>query len=210
MQLSPPIQRPAEKTRVDPEEIRFTAHHRNEEGMSADMRLLDQLRSGDAEAGRRFVRDYYPGIYRYLHYLTGRREVAEDLAQETFVQAWRGLASFEGRSSLRAWLHRIAHREFLQALRGQRVCASLDEAPQALEPRAAAETSAVELRQVIAKLPLGEREVVVLHYLEGYSYEEIAGILGAPVGRVRQRLVEARARLRRELAEDEGERGGGR
>ena len=52
-----------------------------------DAELVRQLRQGDADAGRRFVRDYYPGVYRYLLYLTGRREAAEDLTQETFVQA---------------------------------------------------------------------------------------------------------------------------
>jgi RNA polymerase sigma-70 factor, ECF subfamily len=201
MQLSPPIQRPAEKTRVDPEEIRFTAHHRNEEGMSADMRLLDQLRSGDAEAGRRFVRDYYPGIYRYLHYLTGRREVAEDLAQETFVQAWRGLASFEGRSSLRAWLHRIAHREFLQSLRSQRPLVSLDEVGEERVSDSPDLAEVVDMRVILGKLPLGQRQVVALHYMEGYTSEEIAQILEAPVTTVNYRLLEARARLRRELGE---------
>jgi RNA polymerase sigma-70 factor, ECF subfamily len=178
--------------------------------LSAEGRLLERLRQGDAEAGRRFVREYYAGVYRYLLYLTGRPETADDLTQETFVQAWRSLDSLDERPHFRSWLHRIAHREFLQALRGQRVCASLEEVPEAPAPCSAAETSAVELRQVIARLPLEEREVVVLHYLEGYSYEEIAAILGAPVGRVRQRLVEARARLRRELGEAKDERGRGR
>src|SRR5881227_2491749 len=101
---------------------------------SAEARLIQQLRQGDLEAGHQFVRDYYPDVYRYLLYLTGRPEMAEDLTQETFIRAWRGLASFEGRASLRVWLHRIARREFLQALRSQRgdpaagVTESLDEA----------------------------------------------------------------------------------
>jgi RNA polymerase sigma-70 factor (ECF subfamily) len=178
--------------------------------LSADARLLEQLRRGDVEAGRRFVRDHYPGVYRYLLYLTGQPETADDLTQETFVQAWRSLNSLDDHAHLRPWLHRIAHREFLQALRSRHACASLDEIPELPEPRAAAQTSAVELRQVITRLPLEEREVVVLHYLEGYSYDEIAGILGAPVGRVRQRLVEARARLRRELDDAASDERGGR
>src|SRR5437870_6026731 len=100
-----------------------------------DAALVHQLREGDAEAGRRFVREYYPGVYRYLLYLTGRREAAEDLAQETFLQAWRSLGAFEGRSLLRAWLHRIAHREFLQFLRGQRPLTSLEEFGELAAPR---------------------------------------------------------------------------
>src|ERR1041384_2491697 len=81
--------------------------------------LLERIQAGDLDAGHQFVRDYYPGVYRYLLYLTGSPEAAEDLAQETFLQAWRGLGTFDGRATLRTWLHRIAHREFLQALRRQ-------------------------------------------------------------------------------------------
>jgi RNA polymerase sigma-70 factor (ECF subfamily) len=169
---------------------------------SADALLVEQIRRGDAEAGRRFVREYYPSVYRYLLYLAGQPELADDLTQETFVQAWRNLDALDDRVVLRPWLHRIAHREFLQVLRSRRPLASLEDVAEIPAPQAAAQAHAVELREVIRRLPLGEREVVVLHYLEGYSYDEIAQILGAPVGRVRQRLVEARARLRRELSDE--------
>src|SRR5262245_38221483 len=62
-----------------------------------ETRLVRQLREGDPEAGRQLVRDYYAGVYRYLLYLTGRPDAAEDLTQETFLQAWRHLDSFQGR-----------------------------------------------------------------------------------------------------------------
>src|SRR5216684_6060374 len=94
----------------------------------ADELLLEQIRSGDPEAGHRFIQEHYPGVYRYLLYLTRSPEAAEDLTQETFLQAWRRLDTFEGRSALRTWLHRIAHREFLQALRSQRPHLNLEEA----------------------------------------------------------------------------------
>src|SRR5947209_19645102 len=70
----------------------------------AEANLVAQIRRGNAEAGQEFVRQYYPGIYHYLLHLTGRPETAEDLTQETFVRAWRGLEGFEGRASLRVWL----------------------------------------------------------------------------------------------------------
>jgi RNA polymerase sigma-70 factor (ECF subfamily) len=189
---------------------------------SADALLVEQIRRGDAAAGRRFVDAYYRDVYRYLLYLTGSPQAAEDLTQAGearswlgegfppsqrrgpgpgFVQAWRGLDALDERPFLRRWLHRIAHREFLQALRGQRYVASLDDVVEVAAPGAEALTDAVEVRELIRRLPLEEREVVVLHYLEGYRCEEIAQILGAPVGRVRHRLVEARARLRDELGE---------
>src|SRR5919198_588612 len=74
----------------------------------AEAHLLARLRMGDREAGHRFVRDYYPAVYRYLLYLTGHRETAEDLAQETFLRAWRHLDQFQGRAPLGLWLHQIA------------------------------------------------------------------------------------------------------
>src|SRR5437773_9361523 len=94
---------------------------------AADGRLLEQIRAGDAEAGHRFIRDYYPGVYRYLLYLTRHRETAEDLAQETFLQAWRHLDQFQQRAPLRLWLHQIARREFLRSRRYQRPSTSLEE-----------------------------------------------------------------------------------
>jgi RNA polymerase sigma-70 factor, ECF subfamily len=181
---------------------------------SADARLVEQIRRGDAEAGRRFVRLYYPGVYRYLLARTGRPETAADLTQETFVQAWRSLETFDDRMPLRPWLLRIAHRELLQALRSQRPAThdfaagtqSLEAIAELPDPGAAGWTEAVELREVLRALPAEERELVVLHYLEGYRCEEIAQILGIPLGRVRHRLVDARARLRRELGEEGTER----
>src|SRR5712692_3355800 len=168
---------------------------------AAEARLVEQLRQGDAEAGQQLVREYYPGVYRYLLYLTRRPEAAEDLTQETFLQAWSHLDAFQGRAPLRLWLHRIAHREFLQALRRQRPQTSLEEVAEPAAPRAAEWTEAVALRDAIRKLPAEEGEIVVLHYLQGYNCQEIAQIVRAPVTTVKYRLMTARAHLQRELGE---------
>src|SRR5262249_38694465 len=153
----------------------------------ADRLLVERLRSGDPDAGYRFIQEYYPSVYRYLLHLTGKSEAAEDLTQETFLQAWRRLNTFEGRSALRTWLHHIAHRQFLQALRSQRRAATeqamvpLEEAGETGGPQATDLSETVALRAIISQLPLEEREMVVLHYLEGYQYGEVAQILGIPV-----------------------------
>jgi RNA polymerase sigma-70 factor (ECF subfamily) len=170
---------------------------------AAEARLVERLRQGDADAEHKFVRAYYPGVFRYLLYLTGRREQAEDLCQETFLQAWRRLETFQGRAPLRLWLHRIAHREFLQALRSQRPQGSLEEVAEPPSPPGADWTEAMELREAIRKLPTEEGEIVVLHYMEGYRCEEIAQIVRAPVTTVKYRLLSARSHLQRELGEDD-------
>jgi RNA polymerase sigma-70 factor, ECF subfamily len=197
------------RTNVDRQERSPATGTASEAQPDADARLVEQLRAGDADAGHRFVRDYYPGVYRYLLYLTGRRELAEDLTQETFLQAWRHLDQFAARAPLRVWLHRIAHREFLQALRQARSpsqrpgadARSLEELGEAAAPAAADWREAVELRELLRKLPLEEREVLVLHYLHGYTSAEIGQIVRAPAGTVRYRLAMARAKLQRELGE---------
>jgi RNA polymerase sigma-70 factor, ECF subfamily len=161
----------------------------------ADAHLLRQLRGGDATAGGRFVRDHYAGVYRYLLYLTGHRETAEDLTQETFLQAWRHLDQFQGRAPLRIWLHTIARREFLQAKRRQRAVISLDEAAECPEPHASLWTDEAELRVLLSRLPADQQEIMLLSCLEGYSSQEIAQIVQIPARTVRHRLEMARGHL---------------
>jgi RNA polymerase sigma-70 factor, ECF subfamily len=104
----------------------------------ADQGLLQQIRAGDAEAGHRFVREHYPAIYRYLLHLTGQADMAEDLTQETFLQGWRRLETFQQRGSLRSWLYRIAHRQFLHLLKGPQAEPGLDTMAELAAPDAAA------------------------------------------------------------------------
>jgi RNA polymerase sigma-70 factor (ECF subfamily) len=169
---------------------------------SVDGLLVARLREGDVDAGYHFYREYYPSVYRYLFWLTERSQQAEDLAQETFVRAWRHLDRFDPRGSLRAWLHRIAHREFLRSVRRE-TPTSFSVVGELASPEATAFTEAIALRQILCKLPSKQREAVLLHDLEGYSSSEIALIVGAPASTVRRRLAQAREQLRQELGEDD-------
>jgi RNA polymerase sigma-70 factor, ECF subfamily len=169
---------------------------------SADGLLVERLRQGDTNAGYRFFREHYPSVYRYLFWLTQRSEQAEDLAQETFVRAWRHLDRFDSRGNLRAWLHRIAHREFLRSLRHE-TPTQLSVVGEVAAPEATVFTEAVALRELLRKLPTEQREVVLLHDLEGYSSAEIAAIVGVPARTVYRRLSRAREHLRQELGEDD-------
>jgi hypothetical protein len=75
-----------------PEQALNGSHPRRRESrLSPDARLAQGVRAGEPEASHWFVGEYYPVIFHYLLYLTGRRDVAEDLTQETFLQAWRRL-----------------------------------------------------------------------------------------------------------------------
>ena len=145
------------------------------------------------------IGEHYRAIYHYLLSLTGRPDLAEDLTQETFLEGWRCLATFQGRGSLRSWLHRIAHRQFLHLLRRRQAEPGWHEMMDGAASDATAWMESVELREVIDRLPLPQREVVLLHYLEGYSSREIAGVVDAPASTVRRRLAQARESLRQAL-----------
>jgi RNA polymerase sigma-70 factor (ECF subfamily) len=168
--------------------------------MIADEELVREWQQGSAGALEALVQRHHGPLLAHLARLTGDAHVAEDLTQETFVQVWRHLATFQGRGSLRSWLHRIARREFLDWLQRPQAVLGLDGIADVAALEATVWMEGVELRACIHRLPLEEREVVLLHHLEGYTSSEIAPIVGAPARTVRLRLAQARERLARELA----------
>jgi RNA polymerase sigma-70 factor, ECF subfamily len=168
-----------------------------------DARLVEQVRAGDEEAGQQFVREHYAAIYRYLLSLTRQAERAADLTQETFLRGWRHLGAYQGRGSLRSWLYQIAYREFLQAVRRQREQVGWEDVAEPAAPDGVDWTEALGLRDAVDRLPLEERELVLLHYLEGYTSAEIARIVEIPAGTVRYRLAHAREGLRAALSGDD-------
>ncbi len=82
-----------------------------------DQRLLDNLHAGRSEAFADLVRGHYQAIYRFLFHLTHDIPRAEDLTQETFAAAWERISTFQGRSTLKTWLHRIAYTKFIDSQR---------------------------------------------------------------------------------------------
>ena len=80
-------------------------------------RLLKEIRTGSQEACAELLRSYYASIYRFLLHLGGNVSTAEDLTQETFAAAWKGIGSFRGRASLGTWLHKIAYGKFVDFAR---------------------------------------------------------------------------------------------
>jgi RNA polymerase sigma-70 factor (ECF subfamily) len=162
--------------------------------------LVKRILSGDKAAGERLVTEHYPRIYRLLRHLTGSVEDAECLTQQTFVNAWQGLAAFRGESSLGTWLHRIAYHAYTHSRRSQRKHAPLDAAA-VLDDPAAGGVEAVLLRDALAQLSSDHRETFLLYHVQGLSVSEVAGTLDVPAGTVKSRLFVARQRLRKSLSE---------
>jgi RNA polymerase sigma-70 factor, ECF subfamily len=177
----------------------------------SEKRLLARALSGEREACVELIHGYHAPIYRLLARLCGDPHLAEDLTQETFAAGWANLKTFRGASSVGTWLHRIAYRKFVdwQRRAQRRVTpaaeSSVDEveSPQ-LGPseQALAREQSWLLNRAIGRLNPPERGLVVLHYLQGLSYRDMAEILEEPTGTLKWRTRQALENLRRMLEEE--------
>jgi RNA polymerase sigma-70 factor (ECF subfamily) len=172
--------------------------------VSEDRALADALvRTRDEAAFRTLYRRHTPALYRLaLRLGGGDGPWAEELVQSTWIRAVEGLGSFAWRSSLSSWLGGVAincARELWREARTRGETALADEIPVATQPTPVPEER-VDLERAIEGLPPGYREVFVLHDVEGYTHEEIGGLLGIEPGTSKSQLSRARQRLRTALA----------
>ena len=152
-----------------------------------DQSLLKSLREGRSEACGELIRSHCQAVFRFLVHLTRDTHRAEDLSQETFSAAWERIASFQGRSSLATWLHRIAYTKFLDFQRSQQRAANLHQCLTSFEispvdpfQSVTAEDESRHLHKGLSELDTTNRTLLVLHYLQGLSYREIALVMGEP------------------------------
>lgn len=161
-----------------------------------DTAWIKLIVSGDRAAGEQFVSRHYPIIYRMLRHLTNRADVAEDLTQQTFVEAWKALASYRGKSSLSTWLHSIAYHQYTHWLRARHDHAPLEEADRVAAPQDDTLWGSIVLPRALAQLSAELRETFLLYHIQELSVPEIALVLEIPRGTVKSRLFVARQRLR--------------
>jgi RNA polymerase sigma-70 factor (ECF subfamily) len=141
-----------------------------------------------------------PNLRRYALGLTGNRDAADDLVQDTMERAWARIALWQRRGDLRAWLFSILHNLFIDRMRAERR-SPIDpgsEEPQPIAVRAA-QADMLEVRDLdraLLTLPPEQRAVLLLVAVEQMSYEQVATTLGIPVGTVMSRLSRGRERLR--------------
>jgi RNA polymerase sigma-70 factor, ECF subfamily len=169
-----------------------------------DRELIDRARAGEAAAFEQLARRHAVPLWRCAMALGKDRHRAEDLAQETLVEAWRSLGRFDGRCRFSTWLYGILRHRFLKGRRRQNAAchaasdALVREQSAAFSPDRSAEASedAQRVRQAVASLPEEHRVVVELRFFAGAALDEIAVALDCPLGTVKSRLHYALEKLR--------------
>jgi RNA polymerase sigma-70 factor (ECF subfamily) len=192
-----------------------------------DAQLVARLQAGDEAAFEALVRRYHTSLLRLAETMVPSRAVAEEVVQETWLGVVRGVARFEGRSSLRTWLFHIlvnrarstGAREVRRAPGRPNWVPVVDPArfgpdgawvdpptpwPDDVDDRLAAGELAERVRAGVAELPWQQRQVVTLRDVEGLGGAEVAELLGISEGNQRVLLHRGRSRVRRMLAEELG------
>ncbi|HZI66643.1 MAG TPA: sigma-70 family RNA polymerase sigma factor [Thermoanaerobaculia bacterium] len=173
-----------------------------------DEELIARSKEGDDDAFGQFVRRHTPSVHRWMARAVGEDD-ADDMTQEVFLRAYRGLPRFRQQAPPRAWLAAIADNAIKNRYRSKsrfRRIFAPDPSPDALADRAAGSASPEEnaqadesrssVRDALQKLPVEFRLPVVLRDLEEWSYEEIAVSLELPIGTVKSRIARGRGQLR--------------
>ncbi len=168
---------------------------------ASDIELLQKSAAGDGAAFHQLVDRHADRLYALAMSLIGQSADAEDVLQETFAGAYRGLRKFEARSSVKTWLTRIL---ILQVAKWRRDRKGKSSDPiESASPTVAGGESAVDqridLQAALKTLSPEHQEVLALREFDQLSYEEIAAVLDVPRGTVESRLHRARAELRLKL-----------
>ena len=173
---------------------------------SAD--VVTRASRGDTGAFEDLYRQHVGRVYGLCLRMTGHPESAEDLTQDTFVNAWRSLPGYEGRSRFSTWLHRIAVNAVLAKRRspqGRNEISMTDDAGEQMDFEAHAtldDATPIDIERAISGLPPGARDIVVLHGIYGYSHEEAAGMLGVAIGTCKAQLHRARHLMRARMGSE--------
>jgi RNA polymerase sigma-70 factor, ECF subfamily len=184
------------------------------ENSSLEATLVKQASAGDRHAFGQLVERYQRPMASVVSRFVSQPEDVNDILQDVFVRAWRGLPNFRGDAQFSTWLYRIAVNTALKhraRYKGERENISTDdmltELPQESDKddpyvQTARKEQEQSIRQAVSRLPEKQRVVVVLHYFEGYSCEEISQMVDCSVGTVWSRLHYACKKLKGTLSRD--------
>ena len=170
---------------------------------------VSRMRAGDMQAFKQMVQQFQSPIVRYLYGLTGDQELARDLAQDTFVQAYQSLARMKPDLSFKAWLYRIATNNALQHHR-RKALVSFVQLDESQGKGAGGDTAdkvaeAAAVHEALLKVPQKLRVCMVLHFVHGFKHREIAEMLGISEDAARMRVARGSEEFRRLYSASGGE-----
>lgn len=172
--------------------------------------ILAACRRGEREAFDQLVERYQRDVYRLCYRYVGNHEDANDMAQEAFLKAWRGLQRFRGDSAFSTWIYRIAvntclnHRSSRRPPGSEQPSEDLPDARPGAVERMAGNERERQVREAISRLPEKQRATLILKIYHELTHEEVARILGSTVGTVKANLFHAVSNLRKLVAEATG------
>ena len=166
--------------------------------------LIDQSLALDTDAYGQLVDRYKVSIYHHCFAILRDEDAAEDVAQETFIAAYYKLNTFDDSRKFSTWLFKIATNKCLNELKKAKRTIGIDEEmiQTIVSPHKTAEELSAdsEVHVAVARLKPEYRAIVEMHYFQAMNYEEIAEIMGRPVGSIKGWMSRAKRELRKELA----------
>ena len=198
------------------------AQHSSSVKRQEEQLLVDRCRRGDRESFAQLMRLHEKQIYNFTYRMLGSEGEAEDLTQDIFIAAFRGIRSFRGEAKFSTWLYRIAlnqarnrikylsRRNFFarQSRRTDYEANRVSESPEGLPDSAPTPEQwtmtkdlAAHVQECLSQIPLQARQILVLRDIQGFSYDELSEMLSLKPGTVKSRLHRARAAMRECLSE---------
>ena len=168
-----------------------------------DALVIGRVREGTKDAFAVVIERYQAPVLRYLYRLTGNYHLAQDLTQDTFVQAYEGILKSRDDLQFKAWLYRIATNNAYKHFRRKKLISfvSFDFSPDALslaeDDRNSGNADRLAILEALKSVPLNERCCLVLHLIDGFKYREIAETLGINEDAVRMRVTRGKQAFRK-------------
>jgi RNA polymerase sigma factor (sigma-70 family) len=163
--------------------------------------LISEAKKGGKDAFALLLNRYKAAVFRHAYGMLGDRMEAEDVTQETFIKAYYSLSKLENEFAFTPWLTRIVSRLCYDRLHKRKKESAIDEKilEQTTEGSLEQQQLRITIEEAMNKLSPEHLEAIVLREVQGYSYDEIAGMLEIPLGTVKSRINAARLLLRNEM-----------
>lgn len=181
-----------------------------------DEKLIEKYFDGDERALEKLIKKYLKPIYNFLYSLTGERAVLDDLTQVAFIKAWKNIRKFDPDKNFKTWLFTIAKNTAYDHMKkkktipfsrflneeGNSVLEEIEEDKILPDEILNRKDLANELEEKLEKIPAAQKTILILHYKEDFSLQEIAEIFKKPYNTIKSQHNRALAKLRKQFADN--------